>query len=78
MEHYDIDIDKKIGLKIKFERIKKRISQEKLAELSYLNRTSLGNIERGLSSPTIMTLEKISKALEIPLPELVDVSKVSL
>ncbi len=51
-------------------------SQEKLAELSDLNKNSISTIELGKSSPTIETLDRIAKALNIELKELVDVSKI--
>ena len=71
-------IDKKIGLKIKLERTKKGWSQEKLAELSGLSKNSIGIIERGESSPSIKTLEKIASAFNISLPDLVDVTKFEI
>ena len=68
----------KIGLKIKFERMKKTLSQEQLALLADLSKTHIGDIERGASVPSIEVLNKIAVALDITLPELVDVSKVDL
>ena len=78
MNKYNEQITEQIGLKIKFERQKRKISQEKLAEMSNLNKNSLGNIERGNSSPTIETLNRIAFALDISLPELVDINNLSL
>ncbi len=72
------NLDKKIGLKIKLERTKRGWSQEKLAELSALSKNSIGIIERGESSPSITTLEKIALAFGIPLPDLVDTAKFEL
>lgn len=71
-------INIKIAIKIRLERTKRGISQEKLAELAGMNKNSIGAIERGYSSPTIDTLEKIAKALDIAFLDLVDVSKVDL
>ena len=71
-------ISTKIGLKIVLERIKRKLSQEKLAELSDLSKNSLGAIERGTSSPSIDTLDRIAAALEIELSELVKVKSVDL
>ncbi|PWL77072.1 transcriptional regulator [Candidatus Gastranaerophilales bacterium] len=68
----------KIGLKIKLERAKRKISQEKLAELSSLSKSYVGSVERGECIPTIETLNKIASALDIELVKLVDVSKVEL
>ena len=71
-------ISTKIGLKIVLERTKRKLSQEKLAELSDLSKNSLGAIERGTSSPSIDTLDRIASALEIELSELVKVKSVDL
>lgn len=74
----NLNINEKIGIKVRLLRTKLRISQEKLAELANINKNSVGAIERGESKPTIDTLEKIAKALDIELKELVDVSKIDL
>ena len=60
----------KIGLKIRIERQKQGLSQEKLAEYSNLNRNSLSAIERGESVMSIETLENIAKALKLDIREL--------
>ena len=73
-----LSINEKIGIKIRLLRTKLKLSQEKLAELADMNKNSIGAIERGESKPAIDTLEKIAKALNIELKELVDVSKIDL
>lgn len=78
MTSKDDKISAKIGLKIVLERTKRKLSQEKLAELSDLSKNSLGAIERGTSSPSIDTLNRIASALEIELSELVKVKSVDL
>lgn len=78
MTSKDDRISAKIGLKIVLERTKRKLSQEKLAELSDLSKNSLGAIERGTSSPSIDTLDRIAAALEIELSELVKVKSVDL
>ena len=45
-------------------------SQEALALQAEINPAFLGHLERGLKSPTIKTLEKIVRALDISLAEL--------
>ena len=72
------NLNSKIGIKIKLLRTKLNYSQEKLAEISGLNKNSIGAVERGESRPTIDTLELIAIALGIELKELVDVSKIDL
>lgn len=71
-------INNKICLKVKFERLKRNLSQEELAFEAGLNRNTIGKIERGEVSPTIETLEKLADAFGIEFLELVDVSKVDL
>mgnify|MGYP000129873506 CR=1 FL=1 len=63
-------MDNKIGLKIKIERVKRNISQERLAELANLSRPTIGAIERGQKSPTFNTLESIAEAFGITVQEL--------
>ncbi len=60
----------KLGLKIRVERQKKKISQEKLAELADLNRNFIGMIERGETNVTVKNLENIANALELDIKEL--------
>ena len=71
-------INNKICLKVKFERLKRNLSQEELAFEANLNKNTIGKIERGEVSPTIETLEKLADAFGIEFLELVDVSKVDL
>ena len=40
------------------------LSQEELAERAALHRTYVSQVERGLKSPTIVTLLRLSKALD--------------
>lgn len=60
----------KIGQKIRIERMKQHLSQEKLAELANLNRNFIGMIERGETSVTVRSLESIANALELDIKEL--------
>lgn len=63
---------KKVGKVIKAERTKLGLSQEKLAELSEISPNSVGNIERGTSSPTLEMLNKIAKGLKVNVVDLVN------
>ncbi|HPN38449.1 MAG TPA: helix-turn-helix transcriptional regulator [Melioribacteraceae bacterium] len=58
------------GKKIKSERLKQGVSQEKLAELSGLHRTYIGMIERAEKNITLLNIEKIALALGIEIREL--------
>jgi len=46
-------------------REEKQLSQEKLAEYCELDRTYISMLERGLRQPTITTIFKLAKALNI-------------
>lgn len=52
-------------------RSKRGWSQERLASVAGLDRSYVGDIERGAVSPTLQTLEKLSVALGIPASELI-------
>lgn len=54
-----------IGTKIKEIRKRKKISQEKLAEMVGMNQRSIVRLENSYSKPSIETLEKIAAALEV-------------
>lgn len=64
------DTVSKLGIKIRIERQKAKISQEKLAELSNLNRNFIGMIERGETNVTVKNVENIANALKLPIQEL--------
>lgn len=60
-----------IGTVIRRLRKAKGLSQEILSGLAGLDRTHYSKIERGLRSPTLETLFKLSQALDIPPHKLV-------
>jgi transcriptional regulator with XRE-family HTH domain len=66
------DIKIKFGLKVKDLRITKGYSQEKLAELADLDRTYIPGIESGKRNVSIVVVEKISKAFNITISELLN------
>ena len=66
------DIKIKFGLKVKDLRITKGYSQEKLAELSDLDRTYIPGIEAGKRNVSLVVLEKIAKAFNISISELLN------
>ncbi len=45
-------------------------SQERLGELSGLDRTYIGGVERGERNPSLESIAKIAKALGVPMHEL--------
>ena len=46
------------------------LSQEKLGELADLHRTYISLIERGVNCPSLDTLLKLSRALDVSLPDM--------
>ncbi|CCH48419.1 helix-turn-helix domain-containing protein [Pseudodesulfovibrio piezophilus] len=55
-----------LGRKIKAKRIELGISQKKLAEMTDLTPGFLSQIERDLAEPSVTSLRKISRALNVP------------
>lgn len=62
----------KLGQKIKFERLKRNISQEILAEKANISIHGLSNIETGKTDVKYTNLLNIAKAFEVRLSELLD------
>lgn len=54
-----------IGRRVRTERQRLGISLEDLGELSEMGSTSIGRIERGVSSPSVETIIRIASALEV-------------
>ncbi|MCK4422327.1 helix-turn-helix transcriptional regulator [candidate division WOR-3 bacterium] len=61
----------KFGKKVREERLKKGLSQEALADIAGVHRTYIGMIERGEKNITLSNIEKIAKALNIKIYELI-------
>ena len=68
----------KIAKKIKLERTKRDMSQQDLALIAGVDKNTIWKIETNQVSPTVITLEKIAKALEMDFASLTDVTKVDL
>ena len=62
----------KVGSRIKDLRTKSGLSQEKLAFSCELDRTYIGSVERGERNISLINLNKIANALEVPLYELLN------
>ena len=61
---------KLLGAKIRYIRKSKNISQECLSEMADISPRQMIRIEMGRSVPSLENLEKIAKALEIPIQSL--------
>ena len=64
------DIRSRLGSRIRKIRQKKKMSQETLAFESNLHRTYISDIERGARNVSIVNIEKIAKALNVTLKQL--------
>lgn len=67
----DIQILKNFGNKVRQFREKQHLSQEKLADLANLHRTYIGLIERAEKNPSLITIYKIAKALNVDINDLI-------
>lgn len=61
-----------LGRIIKYERVKKGFSQERLAEAARMHRNNLGAVERGEQNVSIHNLLRIAEALRLPLSRLIE------
>lgn len=59
-----------LGNNIRAERMRKRLSQPKLAELVDISTDSLFKIENAKQTPSVFIIFDIANALEIPIEEL--------
>jgi len=59
-----------LGSRIKKIRMEKNVSQFQLASLCDFEKASMSRIESGKTNTTILTLQKISKALNVHVSEL--------
>ena len=55
-------------------RLKKKMTQEQVAEMAGINPKYLGEIERGLKSPTAVVVGNLSKALGVPVCSILSTS----
>lgn len=56
---------KNLGINIKSERLRKNLSQERLAELTNISRNSVSLIETGKITPTILKVIDIARVLDV-------------
>ena len=63
------DIEKQIGGKITEIRLAQKLTQAQLAEKVDLSVVTISRMERGVSFPSLKTIEKIANALDVPLWE---------
>ncbi len=68
----DKDILLKLASKISYERKKRNLSQEKLAEMAGVNMRSVSMLENGTTNVKFLTLYNIAKAFDIEVCDLVN------
>jgi transcriptional regulator with XRE-family HTH domain len=61
---------------LKYLRLERGLSQEKLADLARLHRNYVGSVERGERNISIDNIEKLAGALGVPTAELLSVVRV--
>lgn len=72
MHYLKNSIVKKFGQRVRELRIDKKMSQGDLAKILGVHRTYISGIERGLRNPSLLTLKKISKALDVNISDIVE------
>ena len=68
-----MNINTQLGMRIRYLRKQKGLSQEDLALDSGVNKNYLSDLERGERNPTIVVLEKIATSLGVTLSTLFNV-----
>lgn len=58
-------MQQKLGKRVRELRQEANLTQEKLSELTGLDRTYISGIERGVRNPSLRNIEKIAKSLEV-------------
>ena len=73
-----MNLTERFAASLRFHREAAGLSQDRLADKSGLDRTFISQLERGLKSPTLTTLERIAKCLVVAVPQLlVDVPQTN-
>ena len=65
-----MNINTQLGMRIRYLRKEKKMSQEDLALESGINKNYLSDVERGMRNPTVTVVEKIATALGVDLSTL--------
>ncbi len=63
---------RKFGKRVREERVKQGLSQEKLAERAKVHRTYVGMIERAEKNITLSNMEKFARALKVKIGDLLN------
>ena len=60
----------RFGMRLREIRLKKKLSQERLAELAGLHRTYVSSVERGERNISLENIDRLAKALGEPMAKL--------
>jgi transcriptional regulator with XRE-family HTH domain len=61
-----------LGFRVRVGRMRRRLSQEELAQLAGIPRVTLGSIERGEHAATVLTYRKLAQAFGVTLTALME------
>jgi len=64
---------RRVGFRIKLVRRRRNLSQEELAERIDRTPEAVSSIERGRTLPNFVTLERLGRALDVPVHEFFDI-----
>jgi transcriptional regulator with XRE-family HTH domain len=64
------DVQVRFGKRLRQVREQAGVSQEKLAELAGLHRTYVSSVERGLRNISLVNIERLARALNVPMTKL--------
>lgn len=70
-----VTIEEAFGQTIKALRKAQKVSQEKLAELSNLDRSFISHLECGKMQPSLVTIFQLAKALKVPPSKIVSLTE---
>lgn len=65
-----MDVRKRLGINLRRLRQEKGVGQEKFALEHGFDRTYISGIERGVRNPTILVVQRLAEALEVPIESL--------
>lgn len=58
------------GKKLREARLKRKLSQGDVAKILGVHRTYISGLERGRRNPSLLTVQKIAKAMRVPVEDL--------
>ena len=65
------NVSKKFGQRVRTIRLKQGLSQGDVAKRMNVHRSYISSIERGVRNPSLKVIQRIAKALEVPMEKLI-------